>query len=354
MFGIVSSTSRRGAEVFASDLFGELAGRGHDCHLAALEAGSAPAITVADLGHGRWDPVHLLAMARRARGYDVVVGFGSSSLAAGALVSLLARRPFVYRSIGDPAAWADVRWRALRIGLPARRAARIVALYPAAGRAWERIHAVSPTRITSIPNAASAYRFAPVSPSERLTARRRFGLSADLRWVGFVGSLTEEKRPLDAVAVVSGDPSLGLLVVGSGPLGAAVEAAANACPDRIRMLGAQSDLGPVYAAIDAVLITSRTEGMPGVAIEAGLCALPVVATDVGGVPEVVVDGVTGALFAVGDVAAARTALATVADEAASLGAAARRHCAERFGLDVVTDAWEELLVQVATGGPRSG
>ena len=68
---------------------------------------------------------------------------------------------------------------------------------------------------------------------------------------------------------------------------------------RIHFAGSLTDVAPALAAADVVVLSSRTEGMPGVLIEAGLSARPVVAYDVGAVSEVVADGETGLLVAPG-------------------------------------------------------
>ncbi len=86
-------------------------------------------------------------------------------------------------------------------------------------------------------------------------------------------------------------------------------------------------------------------------IEAGLAALPVVATDVGWVRSAVQDGVTGALAPPGDPAALAEALAKVlAGDRPALGAAARAHTVARFELGVVADAWQALLAEVGRPG----
>jgi hypothetical protein len=116
-------------------------------------------------------------MVQLARSSEAVVGFGSSTLLVGAVVARLARRPFVYRSIGDPTAWARVKGSALRIGVPARSAARVVALYPAAAKAWQDLHGVSSDHLVTIPNGASTDRLMGPWDAVCAQAHRPLGLA---------------------------------------------------------------------------------------------------------------------------------------------------------------------------------
>jgi glycosyltransferase involved in cell wall biosynthesis len=113
---------------------------------------------------------------------------------------------------------------------------------------------------------------------------------------------------------------------------------------------------PVLAAADALVLPSRTEGIPAVVIEAGLAGLPVVASAVGGIPEVVVDGETGALVTPGDEVGLAEAITRALAHAGTLGPAGRERCRRRFELTPVAAAWGALLDEmVAPGGwwPRS-
>jgi glycosyltransferase involved in cell wall biosynthesis len=128
-------------------------------------------------------------------------------------------------------------------------------------------------------------------------------------------------------------PGAWLLLAGDGPERAALEAqAATDAPGRVVFAGVTSGAGPVLAASDAVVLPSRTEGMPGVLIEAGLSGRPAVATDVGGVGEIVAHDETGVLVPSGDV-----------------GGAARRRCLDRFEMDVVGALWAGLVAEVVAG-----
>jgi glycosyltransferase involved in cell wall biosynthesis len=100
------------------------------------------------------------------------------------------------------------------------------------------------------------------------------------------------------------------------------------------------------AAADVVVLPSDTEGQPRVAVEGGLSGLPVVATNVGGLGEIVEEGRTGFLVPPRD--AARLAEAVLAAVAAreTLGGAAREYCAARFDLSRVAKQWRTLLHSV--------
>ena len=98
--------------------------------------------------------------------------------------------------------------------------------------------------------------------------------------IAFIGTLSGEKRIDLAIAAIAKLPDHVLVVAGDGPLRHEAERQAAAeAPGRVMFLGEVRDVIPILHAVDAVVITSEAEGMPGVAIEAALCGLPVVATD---------------------------------------------------------------------------
>ena len=103
---------------------------------------------------------------------------------------------------------------------------------------------------------------------------------------------------------------------------------------------------PALAAADAVVLSSRTEGMPGVLIEAGLSERPVVAFDVGAVSEVVVDGETGVLVAPRRRRRAGGGAPAGPRRPGRMGAAARERCLARFEIGVVGARWAELVAEV--------
>jgi glycosyltransferase involved in cell wall biosynthesis len=169
--------------------------------------------------------------------------------------------------------------------------------------------------------------------------RRSLGVPAEAPLVGTVGRLTEVKRQdvlIRAFAAARQKyPAARLVLVGDGPLLADLRALAAelGVADAVHFAGYQQHSGPWLKAMDVFALTSRSEGMPQAVIEASVMGLPVVASHVGGLPEVIEDGVTGILFQAGDDAAVAAALVDlIADpqRRAKMGAAARARVEARF------------------------
>jgi len=204
-------------------------------------------------------------------------------------------------------------------------------------------HAVgSADRFRVVPLGLDLSRLAAIGAREREEARAAFGLDADARVVALVGRLTAIKQPqlfLDAAArVAEADPRARFLVAGGGELEAAVRSqiAERGLSDRVRMLGWQRDVAPVYAASDLVAVTSRNEGTPVALIEGMAARVPAVCFDVGGVRDVIRSPDLGVLVAPDDVASlADEILRLLADETrrAGMGARARASAVDRFGVD---------------------
>ncbi|WP_354639014.1 glycosyltransferase [Kitasatospora camelliae] len=342
---VITDPRRRGAQNLARDLHGELLRRGRPSELRALHPHpDAPDTDVPVLGPGRHHPATLRALRAAARRADVVVAHGSSTLQACALGLFGSRTPFVYVNIGDPRHWTADTVRRLRVGALLHRAAAVAAIAEGAREVLLERFRLRPDRVTTLPNARAADRYPPAAdPEERRRARADLGLPEEGPLVAWVGALAPEKRPDLALAAVAALPGVHLALAGDGPLRAGLTAG-----DRVHPLGRLADPAPLYRAADALLLTSDSEGVPGVLIEAALAGLPAVATDVGWVGDVVRDGVGGTLVAPGDAAALTAALRTLLDgDPAALGRAAREHALARFALAPVADRWEHLLARVA-------
>jgi glycosyltransferase involved in cell wall biosynthesis len=169
--------------------------------------------------------------------------------------------------------------------------------------------------------------------------------------IGFVGRLVSIKQPLDLVEAFdrlsAAHAAAVLLIVGDGELRASVEqeVRSRGLTDRVVFAGWRSDLPNVYAAIDIVALTSRNEGTPVTLIEAMAAGRPVVATDVGGVADLVEHGTNGLLVPAGDMRMFGEALARLArdpDERNRLGQNGRTRVLARYQADRLADELDRL------------
>jgi len=170
-------------------------------------------------------------------------------------------------------------------------------------------HAQVPERkIVTIPNAVGAEAFAAPEPSFRAAILKLFPAPPRLV-VGAAGRLSPEKNLalfVEAAARVAPVcPDVGFVVFGDGPLrGVLTEQIARlGLQQRFVLAGFCADLGKYLPNLDLAVLSSTTEGLPVVLLEAFAAGVPMVATAVGGIPEVLEDGRSGYLVASGDVAA---------------------------------------------------
>lgn len=130
-------------------------------------------------------------------------------------------------------------------------------------------------------------------------ARKLFGLPQETLVVGMVGRLTGQKGHevflQSAKLLTEAFPQVFFWVVGDGERRVELEAMVRelGMGERVGFSGYQTDLPQVYAGLDILVLSSLFEGLPNVLLEAMACGKPVVATSVGGVPEVVENGITG-------------------------------------------------------------
>lgn len=176
--------------------------------------------------------------------------------------------------------------------------------------------------------------------------------------VGVIGRLAEVKRPdiaLEAFRRASSqEPRLRLVFVGDGAERSLIEARLSAWEDgeraRVLLAGNRDSMMPVYAACDIVLSSSRAEGMPVALIEAGAAGLPVIATPVGGVPELVVNGETGRLAEEPQgLARALVELASHEGLRIAMGRAGRARVRDRHSARELTDRLERVYGVVTEG-----
>jgi len=186
--------------------------------------------------------------------------------------------------------------------------------------------------------------------------RRRFGIADDAPVVGFVGRLSPEKGPdvflRMALGVRERNPAARFIVAGDGPMRHHLDAFIRQfdLDGVVHLAGMQSDMPAVFNELDLLVSASHSEAMPLALMEAMACGLPVVATGVGGVPDLILHGVTGWLVGAGDYEGlAGCVLDLLADDAkrAEAGHSARRRALERLSFADSLGATEQLLTRLA-------
>lgn len=284
---------------------------------------------------------------------DVVLSYWLYPDAFGAMHA--ARRAGLPLVVG--ARGSDLRVRdavSRRLTRPVLHAAeRILVVSEDLGRVAARNYDADPARIRAIPNGCDASIF---HPRDRNEARAALGIDANAELVVYVGRLVPEKglrELLDAMATLAPQrPKLQLALVGEGPMRAELDAKVAADSTlRAHLPGAQGphEVARWMAASDLVTLPSYSEGHPNVLVEALACGRPVVATPVGGIPEVV-DADCGLLVAARDPVALAAGLRNALERQWDDGALSRRFSR---GWDAVAAdtlrACEEALAKVAKG-----
>ena len=334
--------------MFGYDLHVALTERGMRSDIYCLEPGPGETLPVPALGDHRFSPAGVVALRRRAATTRLVVAHGSSTLLGCGLGLIGLNVPFVYVSIGDPRYWARSLGRRLRSRWLIRRSAALVAISPRARDVVVGHYRLSTGRVHVIPNGRSATAFTPASAAARSAARRDVGVPPERDVVAVVGALGREKRVDVAIEAIALVPSAVLVVAGDGPERGVLETlAGRVAPDRVIFLGSIDRPDTVLAAADVLAVSSDSEGVPGVLIEAGLAGLPVVATDVGWVRDVVLPGKTGLLVPPRRPDLFATALVEALVRRAELGSASRVHCLTEFEMTKVVDRWQRLIEQTA-------
>jgi len=170
--------------------------------------------------------------------------------------------------------------------------------------------------------------------------------------VGSVGRLSHEKGFDILLRAIPHLPEATLVLVGDGPDRIGLERMARelGVAERVRMVGWEDDPRPWLPAFDVFVMPSRMEALGLAIIEAMIASRPVVATRVGGIPEVVVDGETGLLVGAEEPAAIADAVHSLLADPAKrerLGAAGRDRALSSFGLRTMVDSYESLYDELA-------
>ena len=214
-----------------------------------------------------------------------------------------------------------------------------------------------PTRsIHVIPNFVNCDVYMPLDEAARTAGRARYAEPGEKILV-HLSNFRPVKRTADVIRIfsrVARELPARLLMIGDGPDRSAAEWIAHrkGIQDRVHFLGKQSSVSEILPLADLLLMPSEMESFGLVALEAMACRVPTIATQVGGVPELIEDGLTGRLFPVGDVEGmAGAAVELLSDSSRYLAMAdtARRTAQARFCASKIVPLYESFYREILSG-----
>lgn len=299
-------------------------------------------------------------LARRLRtlGVDVLCAHGYKADLVGRAATWMLGIPCVAISHGYTAETRKVRLNE-SLDRTSLRFMDAIACVSEAQAVKIRALGIAPSRIRTIRNAIDPANYGTGTPEARRRLEAFFARPPE-RIVGAIGRLSPEKGfPVfvDAAArFAAAHPEIGVVVFGDGRERALMEEriAAHGLADRFILAGFATDLAALTPALDLLVLPSFTEGLPVVVLEGLASRVPVVATAVGGTPEVIGDGSCGRLVPAGDAASLAGAIVDVlGDETRrrAMGEAGRRKVEAEFTHAAQAHAYaalfDELLPSLA-------
>jgi L-malate glycosyltransferase len=207
-----------------------------------------------------------------------------------------------------------------------------------------------------IPNFVNCDQYAPLGKEQRAAARAEYAEPGE-KILLHLSNFRPVKRVKDVVEVfarVAREVPARLLLIGDGPDRSAAEwlASSKGIHDRVHFLGKQDRVNELLPLADLMIMPSELESFGLAALEAMACKVPTIATSVGGVPELIEDGVTGRLFPVGDVAGmAQAAIELLIDpkSLATMGEACRSVAQQRYCASRIIPQYESYYERVLDG-----
>jgi L-malate glycosyltransferase len=331
-----------------------------------LESLRHAGVRVLGLGRGspaavwQWRP--LVSLLRKER-IDVLHAHKYGSNVWGTLIGTAAR---VDAIVCHEHSWAfegDRLRRFLDRNLIGRLADRVIAVSREDRRRMIEVEGMPAARVEFVP--LGIRDLDPPDPADDL--RSELGISAEAPIIGAVGGLRPEKGLpvlLETAAILRGEfPALRVLLVGEGEERPVLEdrIADMGLGETVILTGYRRDVPNVLASLDVALLCSEREGSPLAVLEYMDAARPIVATRVGGVPDLVEDGVQGRLVPPGDPAAIGEAVAALLRDrtaARRMGDAARERRRREFTIQASVsrfeEIYEELLASTDTGRGADG
>jgi glycosyltransferase involved in cell wall biosynthesis len=317
---------------------------------------TAAGVRVVDLGmRGKWDAWVVYRLFRLLRSEEIHVLhahlFHANLL--GVIAGKMAGVPVIVATRQS----VDIggRWREWINHWAMRLPDKVVAVSEEVRQAENLRSRTESSKIITIPNSVPFQVFDNVNQSKVSRLRRNWDFDNGIPVIGTVGRFVEPKgypHLLDAMVRIQAHlPDVKVLLVGDGVLRRPMEEKAEALglSDAVIFTGIRRDVPEILALLDVFVLPSLWEGLPIALLEAMAAGLPVVATRVGGVPEVVVDGVTGLLVPPRDPEALSEAILTLLqdpDLRQKMGQAGQDRVREYFSVERMVKRTENLYASL--------
>lgn len=310
--------------------------------------------TYAGLARSRWDirlPMRLIRLARQEKPDLIVTTENALACFWGGVLKRLGLVPHLILSFHTTRFVSTASRMAVRFTTPV--ADRLVALTPSHQQFWRRASRARLEQFVIIPNGIDTAYFVPTP--DKATLRKQLCLPVEKTIVGLVAYFKEVKNlPLFvevAEQLIRQGANTHFVLVGDGPERPKIEQLIDS-----KKLGTHFTLpglceSPLvwYQAFDILLMTSYTEALPLTILEAAACSVPAVATDVGGVRDVIVPGETGFIVPSGDALRLAQRIKQLVDESSlrlRMGRAAREHIVRSFSLQAMVQGYVHLFRQI--------
>lgn len=362
---------RRGAQVFLHDLSKEIISKGHQVKKVYLYAGVGKGtlhLNEEDVVLNGNDnnilekfptinPFLYLKLRKEIKNFqpDLILLNGSRTLKYGAFLKKITGRKqiLVYRIIDSVSFWNPHVYKQIyyrRLVIPMIDAA--VGVSKVSLTDVQKLHNFTkPAKV--IHRAISMEEFSKV-PS-RAMMRKKFNLKEEDKVVLFLGNLTPQKRPDRYLQVIerlrNNHPHLKSWIVGDGVLRQENERMVQdlKLSDIVTFWGYQQKVGEYIAASDILLLTSDTEGLPGVVLEAGYFGVPTVSTEVGGIKEALKDGTSGYITGKNVEELTEKANLLLQDESLRrlFGEAARKKVVKDFNVEKIAEQYLDFFKKIS-------
>lgn len=303
IFQLIQQSQLRGAEVFASQLGEHLNAMGHECKLVTLFGGDASLPFSGEIVHLNrprerrlwdWSGWKTFAELVSNEKPDIIQANAGDTLKFAVFSKLMFnwKIPIVFRNASTISKYINSRWVLWFNQFLFRQVSAVISVSQFTKNDFVTLFSSMKSRVSVIP--------VGIEMNDNVSSEMESG------YLLHVGGFTFEKNHKGLLRimkrVVMANPKQVLWLVGDGPLRSKVEKEVEdlGLNSNVRFFGYQEDVLPFMRSASALLLPSVIEGLPAVILEAMYCRAPVVAYNVGGVPEVVKHGETGILVPAGN------------------------------------------------------